>query len=180
VENLNVTERWAAFQQKKDESIIVHKKELFIVIYGAYNPPKDDTHLGEKDRLIKLKKYLIDDGYINTCLVEDIPDISSPSPNLDKSLGALQAADLNILVFTCRGSNDSVAFELKHAIDNKLLHKCRVYEEVHNGITAMGRLPKENLNAERYHVTQVERQNDDDLQEHVSGDVLAFLHTFIR
>jgi hypothetical protein len=116
-----------------------------IIIYGAYNPPRDGEHLGEKERLVKLQDNLRNDGYIQTYIVEDFPtNEKSVSPNLDKSYCCLECADLNILICTCRGKTDSVASELKFAIENNLLSKCRVFEEVHNDIPAMGTLLREN------------------------------------
>lgn len=172
----NWLKRWDTFKKEEAESILSYKNELLIAIYGAYKPPADETHLGEQERLIKLQDYLIEQGYVNTCLVDDLPtDNNSLSPNLDKSLKALEAADLNILVFTCRGNTDSVTMELSHAIENNLLYKCRVVEEVYNEITAIGTLPKERLNVYRYEVIKVECQNDEDLHEHVGGVVFAFL-----
>ncbi|MDD4213142.1 MAG: hypothetical protein PHY42_07120 [Bacilli bacterium] len=137
--------------------------------------------MGEKQRLINLRNYLRSDGYIHTYIVEDFPsDENSDSPNLDKSFNCLEFADLNILVFTCRGKSGSVASELKHAIDNNLLSKCRVFEEVYKDIPAMGTLLKEELRTERYSVVQVEYKNDTDLHEHVLGDVFSFFEKFIR
>ncbi len=177
----NVSERWNNFQKQKEESILSLKSKILIIIYGAYNPPSDGEYLGEKDRLIKLRDYLKGKGYIDTHIVEDFPsNEKSVSPNLEKSYDCLELADLNILVFTCRGNTDSVASELKHAIENNLLFKCKVFEEKHNGIPAMGTLLKEELIPERYAVVQVESKNDTDLHEHVLGDVLAFLKKNFR
>ncbi|WP_048140492.1 hypothetical protein [Methanosarcina horonobensis] len=177
----NTSERWNIFQQKKAESIISHKGRIHIIIYGAYNPPGDGEHLGEKERLIKLRDYLRNNGYISTYIVEDFPsDEKSISSNLDKSFDCLKFADLNILVFTCRGKTDSVTSELKYVIGNNLLSKCRVFEETHNGIPAMGTLLKEELRTERYHVVSVEYDNDIDLHEHVLGDVFSFFEKYIR
>jgi len=171
----NALERWDNFQRQKEESILSHKGEICIIIYGAYNPPSKGTHLGEKDRLIKLRDHLRNDGYTDTYIVEDFTyDKKSVSPNLDKSYDCLNFANLNILVFTCRGKTDSVSSELKYAIQNNLLSKCRVYEEVRNDIHAMGTLLKEELTNERYIVFKVEYENDNELHELVLGDVYSF------
>lgn len=79
------------------------------------------------------------DGYTNTAIVEDfiISELSGGF-NLKKSLDCLEWADLNILVFTCRGKTGSVARELIHVIeDPKILWKCRIFEEIDKGIPAM-------------------------------------------
>ncbi|MCM1987756.1 hypothetical protein [Methanococcoides seepicolus] len=171
----NDSNRWKKFKKQTEESFLSRKAELLIIIYGAYKP------LVEEERLIALRDFLKDEGYVSTYIVKEFPtDGNSVSPNLSKSLECLEVADLNILVFTCRGNTDSVTIELKHAIDNDLLSKCKVFEEVHNGITAMGTLPKEGLIAERYEVVQFERQNDNDLHEHALGDVLAFFTKFAK
>ncbi|MDP2845883.1 MAG: hypothetical protein Q8N79_07415, partial [Candidatus Methanoperedens sp.] len=182
---LNVEEiqkRFDEFQRRKKESILAYKDKINIVIYGAYNPPSDGKHLGERERLIKLRDRLREDGYTNTIMVEDLAvSESSCIPNLEKSLGCLNWADLNILVFTCRGKTDSVVRELLHAIDNPLvLWKCRIFEEIEKGIPAIGTLLKEELSQERYAVTQVKRENDDDLYEHVSSEVFQFLRKNIH
>lgn len=171
-----VAERWNAFLKQREESLLLHKGELFIIIYGAYSPPSDDYHLGGKERLIKLRDNLRNDGYTDTYIVADIPyDTKSVTPNLDKSYHCLECADLNILVFTWRGNTDSVTSELEHAIKNNLLSKCIVVEECNNGIPTMGTLPREKLGKERFSIAKVEYENDDDLYEHVLGYVVPFL-----
>ncbi len=176
----NIQDRYNRYQRKKRESLFGLKDKVCIIIYGAYNPPADGKNLGEKERLIKLRDHLREDGYINTAIVEDYPDdTESDIPNLEKSLNCLGMADLNILVFTCRGKTGSVARELFHAICNPaILYKCRIFEEVDKGISAMETLLKEELSSHRYKVTQVERDDDDDLYEHVSSDVFLFLRDY--
>jgi len=121
--------------------------------------------------LIKLRNRLREDGYINTTIVEDFS-----GQNLEKSLDCLEMADLNIIIFTCRGKTGSVARELMHAIDDPvILWKCRIFEEIDKRIPAMETLLKEELSLQRYSVTQVKREDDDDLYEHVSSDVFQFL-----
>jgi hypothetical protein len=175
----HITERWTIFKKQKAESFLSHKGDIKIIIYGAYNPPGDGEHFGEKERLIKLRDYLRNDGYKDTYIVADFPtDDESISPNLDKSFECLIFADLNILVFTCRGKTGSVTRELNYAIENSLLSKCRVFEEVHNSIYAMETLLREELRTERYLLVSVEYENDTDLYEHVLGDVVPFLRRF--
>ncbi|MCZ7357250.1 MAG: hypothetical protein O8C66_10205 [Candidatus Methanoperedens sp.] len=176
----NIQNRYDNYQRKKKESIFAFKDRICIIIYGAYNPPADRIHPGEKERLIKLRDRLRADGYINTAIVEDLPDDKeSDISNLEKSLNCLGMADLNILVFTCRGKTGSVARELLHAISNPIiLYKCRIFEEVDKGIAAMETLLKEELSSHRYRITQVEREDDDDLYEHVSSDVFLFLRDY--
>jgi predicted GIY-YIG superfamily endonuclease len=176
----DIQNRYVEHQRKKKESILAFKDKVCIVIYGAYNPPADEKHLGEKERLIKLCDRLRKEGYINTFIVEDFPDNKESNiPNLEKSLDCLGMADLNILVFTCRGKTGSVARELIHAICNPtILYKCRVFEEVDKGISAMETLLKEELSSHRYKVTQIERGDDEDLYEHASSDVFLFLREY--
>jgi len=121
--------------------------------------------------LIKLRNRLREDGYINTTIVEDFS-----GQNLEKGLDCLEMADLNIIIFTCRGKTGSVARELMHAIDDPvILWKCRIFEEIDKRIPAIMTLLKEELSLQRYSVTQVKREDDDDLYEHVSSDVFQFL-----
>lgn len=181
MDSRNHIRRWDKFQKQKKESIPSHKDKILIIIYGAYNPPSDGKHLGEKERLIKLRDRLRNEGYVTTYIVDDFPsDDKSSIPNLEKSFDCLEIANLNILMFTCRGKTGSVARELMYAIDNHLLYKCKVFEEINNGILAMETLIKEELKPERYTVVQVEKENDNDLYEHVSGDVYYFFNRFIR
>lgn len=171
-----IQKRFDEFQRKKRESILEYKDRIHIVIYGAYNPP------GEKERLLKLRDSLRVDGYTNTAIVEDfIISESSGCFNLEKSLDCLEWADLNIHIFTCRGKTGSVARELIHVIDDpKILWKCRIFEEIDKGIPAMETLLKEELLSQRYAVTQVKREDDEDLYEHVSSDVFQFLRKNIQ
>jgi len=181
VDSQNYLKRWEKFQTDKRESILYHKEKILIVVYGAYNPPADEEQFGEKERLIKLRDRLRNEGYVNTYIVEDFPtNEESDIPNLDKSLDCLELADLNILVFTCRGKTGSVARELIYSIEHHLLYKCKIFEEVSNGIPAMETLLKEELKPERYNVVQVEKENDDDLYGHVSGDIYSFFNKFIK
>ena len=181
MDSRNYLNRWEKFQKQKNESINSHKGEILIIIYGAYKPPSSEKHLGEKERLLKLRNCLRNEGYAETYIVEDFPsDDKSPIPNLEKSFDCLKMADLNILVFTCRGKTGSVARELTYAIENRLLSKCKVFEEISNGIPAMETLIKEELTPERYTVVQVERENDNDLYQHVSGDVYYFFDRFVK
>jgi len=177
-----IQKRFDEFQRKKRESILAYRDKIHIVICGAYNPPTDEKHLGEKERLIKLRNRLIADGYTNTAIVEDFSSAEgSGIPNLEKSLDCLEWADLNILVFTCRGKTGSVARELIHAINNpRILWKCRIFEETDKGIQAMETLLKEELSLQRYVVTQIKRDDDDDLYEHVSSDLFQFLRKNIQ
>ncbi|WP_141398872.1 hypothetical protein [Candidatus Methanoperedens sp. BLZ2] len=174
--NVEIQKRFSEFQRKKKESILAYKDKIHIVIYGAYNPP------GERERLIKLRDRLKTDGYTNTAIVEEFSSSEgSGIPNLEKSLDCLEWADLNILVFTCRGKTGSVARELIHAIeDPKILWKSRIFEEIEKEIPAMETLLKEELSLERYSVTQVKRQDDEDLYEHVSSDVFLFFRKNIQ
>lgn len=177
----NHLKRWDLFQKQIKESIPSQKDEICIIIYGAYKPPPDGKHLGEKERLIKLRDLLREEGYVDTYIVEEFPTNDKSSiPMLEKSFKCLEMADLNILVFTCRGNTDSVVVELMHAIDNQWLHKCKVFEEISNEIPAMGTLIRENLKVERYTITQVEKENDTDLYEHVSSDVYCFFDKYLR
>ena len=181
MERQNHSERWDEFQKYKRDSIYSHKEDILIIIYGAYNPPTNDEHLGEKDRLIKLRDCLRGDGFLKTCIVDDFPNLdNSPAPNLYKSLSCLEKADLNLLVFTCRGNTDSLVFELKHAIDHEILSKCRIFEEEYKNISAMGTLPKEKLGLLRWDVAKIKRDDDEDLYEHVSSAVFQFLRQKFR
>lgn len=177
--------RFEEFQRKKQESILAHRGKINIVIYGAYNPPSARKHLGEKERLIKLRNRLRGDGYTNTFIVEDFASSrESRIPNLEKSFGCLDWADLNIIIFTCRGKTGSVATELNHALeDPAIIWKCRVFEESDKRIPAIETLIKENLLSRRYTVTQIIREDDEDLYEHVSSDVFLFfrqnIHLFV-
>jgi len=174
-------ERWNVFQKKKNELVLSHAHELLIVIYGAYNPPSEDAHLGEKERLIELRDHLRKDGFICTYIVEDFPtNDTSCTPNLDKSLDCLEMADLNILIFTCRGKTGSVAREMFHALNSNILNKCKIFEEIDRGVPAMETLLREDLSMRRYNITKVNREDDEDLFEHVSSEVFQFLKIRIR
>ena len=117
-------ERFKEFRKKKKEdSYLKYKDKIGIIIYGAYNPPRTNTHLGEKERLEKLRDRLKDEGYSKTYLVNDFEGNDA----LNKSFDALEYADLNIFTFTCRGKTDSATMELTEAINKNMLWKCLVY-----------------------------------------------------
>ncbi len=171
-----IQERFKEFQKKKEESILKYKDRIQIVIYGAYNPPNIDNHIGEKKRLENLRNRLKREGYTNTALVDDFEG----DDVLNKSLNALEFADLNIIIFTCRGKTGSVARELIEAIYKpEILWKCRIYEEVFEQISAMETLLKEELEAIRYKTVQVKREDDNDLFEFVVSDVFQFLRRYV-
>lgn len=171
-----IQDRFKKFRKKKKESILKYKDNIQIVIYGAYNPPNDSTHLGEKKRLEKLRDRLKIEGYTNTALVDDFEG----NDILEKSLDALEFADLNIIIFTCRGKTGSVAREIIEAIYKpRILWKCRIYEEFYKGIPAMETLIKEELEGMRYKTVQVEREDDNDLFGYVVSDVFQFLRRYV-
>lgn len=172
-------ERFKEFREKKKESYLQYKDKILIIIYGAYNPPATNAHLGEKERLEKLKNRLKEEGYSRICLVDDLEG----DDTLNKSLEALEYADLNIFIFTCRGKTGSVAKELTEAINKKILWKCLVYEEIYKKpykeITAMETLLKDELKANRYFPVEVPREDDDDLYGIVSSEVFQFLRRYV-
>ncbi len=171
-----IQERFKEFQRRKEESILKYKDRIQIVIYGAYNPPNKGNHMGEKKRLEKLKDRLKREGYTNIALVDDF----NGNNILNKSLDALEFADLNIIIFTCRGKTGSVGRELIEAISKpEIFWKCRIYEEVFDEITAMETLLKEELEAIRYKTVQVKREDDDDLFECVVSEVFQFLRKYV-
>lgn len=133
--------------------------------------------MGEKERLKKLKNRLKEEGYSKTCLVDDLEG----NDIFNKSIDALEYADLNIFVFTCRGKTDRATRELTEAIKRNLLWKCLVYEEVYKKsyteITAMGRLPKDELKTNRYLPIQIPIENDDELCLAVYSEVYLFLRS---
>ena len=111
----STTKRWNEFQKQKAVSFLSHKGNILIIIYGAYNPPGDGEHLGEKERLIKLQDRLKKDGYTETYIVEDIPyNEKSFSPNLDKSYYCLEFADLKNFYAEISISKESI--EMKFTI----------------------------------------------------------------
>lgn len=171
--------RFKEFRKKKKESYLSYKDKICIIIYGAYNPPATNTHLGEKERLQMLKNHLEQDGYSRTFLVDDFEGDNA----LDKSLDSLDYADLNIFIFTCRGKTGSVARELAEAIKRKILWKCLVYEEVYKKtykeITAMETLLKEELKENRYFPVGVTREDDEELYGIVSSEVFQFLRRYV-
>ncbi len=176
-------ERFKEFRERKKQSYLQYKDKILIIIYGAYNPPAANAHLGEKERLEKLKNSLKEDGYLRTFLVDDFEGNVEGDNALDKSLDALDYADLNIFIFTCRGKTGSVTRELTEAIKKKILWKCLVYEEVYENpytkITAMETLLKDELRENRYLPVEVMREDDDELYGIVSSEVFQFLRRYV-
>ncbi len=75
--------------------------------------------MGEKARLEKLRDGLKLEGYSSTYIVDDFEGNSNEDDALKKSLDALEYANLNVFIFTCRGKTDSVAVEVMEAIKKK-------------------------------------------------------------
>ena len=177
-------ERFKVFRKRKEQSYLHYKDQILIIIYGAYNPPATKAHLGEKERLEKLKNRLKEDGYQRTYLVDDFEGNNEGDTALAKSLDALVYADLNIFLFTCRGKTGSVGRELTEAIKKKILWKCLVYEEVYEKsyirITAMETLLKDDLKDNRYSPIEVMREDDDELYRIASSEVFQFLKKYVE
>ena len=108
---------WDEFKRKYiDNNITSLKPLLNITIYGSYQPTE------EKQLLLSLKAILIDEGYVNTMLVDDRqdPDLDA----LEKSKMCLLYSDVNFLIFTKRGKRLGVARELAFvAEDEGMRHK---------------------------------------------------------
>jgi len=115
-------------------------RDSIITIYGAYFPEK------EKKRLEILRDSLTINGFRNLKLVSDHSNNYFPfRPSEDKntyfhkrSCYCLDNSDLNIFIFTFKGTKGGVIMELDYAIENKMPFLILVEEK--NGVFACSQL----------------------------------------
>lgn len=166
-------ERWNRFLTEWGTGALAYKRFLEITIYGSYFP------LTEKERLLDLKQFLIERGYISTKLVDERPNPRS----LDAwglSKACLVFSDVNFLVFTHAGKRHGVIRELAYCRDSfEMLDRrwrCVVFEEILDNRSALPKLSSEDIDRlQEARIRRVEFENDDELKNLAAGMAFRYL-----
>jgi hypothetical protein len=109
------------FINRKKQEMQHLKSQLTITVYGSYYPPR------QKQRLIKLKKLLMKNGYALTRLVEDYPEKdyhcshSYEERICAKSQYCLEFSDVNFFIFTHKGKCQGVSVELAYCNNSPMM-----------------------------------------------------------
>lgn len=153
------------------DSIDEVKDRIKIVIFGPYDPYK------VKSRLVGLKECLIEVGYSECKIVEDIDQPRRrQGENLSeyivrKSYRWIELADVRVFLFLKGGKNEGVTMELKHMLDHfrdkaelsvVCVEKGKTSQLIAGEIRLHGRLFRINF------------KNMDDLKEKLIGMLLNF------
>ena len=151
--------RWEQFNSRINDEFEELKKRITITIYGSYQPSE------EKKLLLNLKKYLVDQGYVQTSIVEEYQN-DGDDP-LDVSKRCLQYSDVNFLVFTRNGRKFGVIRELAFIAESHLMVQktpfCVVFEIMNDG---KGSIPPLSLSDIRNSgIIRQEIQNENDLKK---------------
>ena len=105
-------DKWKKFNLRLDREFLALRSKLTITLYGSYSP-KD-----EKAFLIKRKKFLIQNGYTETKIVQDYQD-EHPSLNASEvSKRCLEFSNVNFLIITNKGKKLGVTKELGYIADS--------------------------------------------------------------
>ena len=116
--------------------ILSNKPKIKILILGAYrhsNPTSDEDHQKCKNYLIKVKHYLIKNGFVETKLVEDFDDEFSSLPKTaepihfkEKSFYYIDNwAEILLFILTSECDTSGVLREFTHIVESKQ-KKCNI------------------------------------------------------
>lgn len=173
--------RWLA-------EILQRKASLKIGVYGSYYPA------AELRRLEWLRDALKNEGYTQTYLVKDLPDLTDFRDDFDKSVFALERSNMNLFILTFKGQKQGAIRELDYVLRNpRHVFKCTVFIETE---TATGRsklreekrrrrcittLLEDDLRAVNMRVAEYNREGDnDDLLALARGTLLDYLYYYLR
>lgn len=155
--------------------ILGRKPALKVGIYGSYHPES------EAKRLERLRDHLKRDGYTQTYLVRDLPDLPQFKDVFDKSIFSLNRSNANLFVLTFPGKNQGDIRELDYVIHNpELAFKCVVFIERTDGVRCLTSLLEDDLRAVGMRVAEFKAGDDEDLIELVKGTLLDFLYYYVR
>ncbi|MDV3277903.1 MAG: hypothetical protein LYZ69_05490 [Nitrososphaerales archaeon] len=155
--------------------ILGRKPSLKVGIYGSYHPES------EARRLKQLRDRLKRDGYAQTYLVRDLPDLSQFKDAFDKSVFSINRSNVNLFVLTFAGKNQGDIRELDYVIHNpELAFKCVVFIERTDDATCLTSLLKEDLRAVGMRVAEFRTGDDEDLIKLVEGTLSDFLYYYVR
>ncbi|MCL4437273.1 MAG: hypothetical protein M1503_08250 [Thaumarchaeota archaeon] len=168
---------------------ILHRKaSLKIGVYGSYYPAP------ELRRLERLRDALKSEGYTQTYLVKNLPDLTDFRDDFDKSVFALERSNVNLFILTFKGQKQGAVRELDYVLRNpKHVFKCTVFIEK-EAATSRGKLSEgkrrrcittlleDDLRAVNMRVAEFDQEdnNDDELLAMVRGTLLDYLYYFLR
>lgn len=171
------------FLNRKLQNIRCLKHGLIITIYGSYCPSE------EKERLIKLKNFLISEGYESTRLVEDYPENiekyclsrSSEERMSLKSECCLEFSDVNFLVFTHKGKCQGVSIELAYCRNSPTMldrrWRCVIFDEIINNCPATSFMDRGAVYFATGKMKRVEFRNDNELLDLARRTAVEFLYS---
>lgn len=160
------------------DGILQRKPSLKIGIYGSYYPRS------ELKRLESLSESLKSDGYLQTYLVKDLPDLPEFKDDFDKSIFSIKRSNVNIFILTFRGQKQGAVRELDYVLRNpECVFKCVAFIE--SGGRARRRrcltsLLEADLRAVGMRVAEFNEGDDAELLDLVKGTLLDFLYYYLR
>jgi hypothetical protein len=118
-EKLSSSNRWDALMESYKQDVRSYKPHVLVTIYGSYHPPE------ERDILQSLRNTLINDGYIDTRLVDDLEHLRMENnlTPLQMSEFCLRKSDINLLIFTRGGKRLGLVKELDYLADINMCRK---------------------------------------------------------
>jgi len=164
--------RWMA-------GILQRRSSLKIGVYGSYHPRS------ELRRLESLSESLRREGYSQTYLVRDLPDLPEFKDDFDKSIFSIRRSNVNVFVLTFRGQKQGAVRELDYVLRNpEYVFKCVAFIESSYRGKAHRRsitgLLDTDLKAVGMRVAEFDEGDDAELLDLVRGTLLDFLYYYIR
>jgi len=160
--------RWMA-------GILERKSSLKVGLYGSYYPRS------ELERLESLRDSLKNEGYPQTYLVKDLPDLPEFKDDFDKSIFSIKRSNVNIFILTFRGQKQGAVRELDYVLRNpEHVFKCVVFIESSSRRRCLTSLLEADLKAVGMRVAEFDRARDAELLGLVKGTLLGFLYYYVR
>ncbi len=148
-------------------------------IYGSYHPRS------ELKRLESHRESLKDEGYSQTYLVKDLPDLAEFKDDFDKSIFSIRRSNVNIFILTFKGQKQGTVRELDYVLRNpEYVFKCVTFIESSPKGRAYRRcltsLLEADLRAVGMRVAEFDKGDDVELLELIKGTLLDFLYYYVR
>jgi len=130
--------RWKEFNKKTEDDYKKQYQKMRIILYGSYSPPSELTFLK------KLKKILVDEGYVQTRIALEYQEMVKGKSALEVSKGCIIYSDVNFFVITNNGEKLGVTRELgfladDHNARNKIDYST-IFDEINDGQSTLSQL----------------------------------------
>lgn len=167
--------------------ILSRKTKIKVLLLGAYrhsNPTSDEDHQKCKDYLINVKRYLINNGFLETKLVEDFDDELSSLPKTvdpihfrEKSFHYIDNwADILLFILTSECDNSGVLREFTHIVESNP-EKCNISCILCHKKINLSMLTKADIKESR--ILEYKFDNQKDLNEFAFSVVFNLLYESI-